>query len=69
MKVLHVLDHSIPIYSGYSFRTVAILKHQRAFGWKTVQLTGLKHTTAGPPHEEVDGFEFYRTSQIGRAHV
>ena len=63
MKVLHVLDHSVPIYSGYSFRTLAILRHQRAFGWKTVQLTGLKHTTAGPPHEEVDGFEFYRTTR------
>jgi PEP-CTERM/exosortase A-associated glycosyltransferase len=63
MKVLHVLDHSIPIYSGYSFRTLAILKHQRAFGWKTFQLTGLKHTTLSPPHEEVDGFEFYRTTR------
>ena len=63
MKVLHVLDHSVPIYSGYSFRTLAILRHQRALGWKTVQLTGLKHTTACPPHEEVDGFEFYRTTR------
>ena len=63
MKVLHVLDHSVPIYSGYSFRTLAILRHQRAFGWKTVQLTGLKHTASSPPHEEVDGFEFYRTTR------
>src|SRR6266513_882697 len=63
MKVLHVLDHSIPIYSGYSFRTLAILRHQRAFGWKTVQLTGLKHTASSPPQEEVDGFEFYRTTR------
>ncbi len=63
MKVLHVLDHSVPIYSGYSFRTLAILRHQRAFGWKTVQLTGLKHTASSPPQEEVDGFEFYRTTR------
>jgi PEP-CTERM/exosortase A-associated glycosyltransferase len=63
MKVLHVLDHSVPIYSGYSFRTLAILKHQRAFGWKTVQVTGLKHTASGPAHEEVDGFEFHRTTR------
>ena len=61
MKVLHVLDHSVPIYSGYSFRTLSILRHQRVFGWKTIQLTGLKHTASSPPHEEVDGFEFYRT--------
>jgi len=63
MKILHVLDHSVPIYSGYSFRTLAILKHQRALGWKTVQLTGLKHTIPSSPHEEVDGFGFYRTTR------
>jgi PEP-CTERM/exosortase A-associated glycosyltransferase len=62
LKILHVLDHSVPIYSGYSFRSLAILKHQRAFGWKTVQLTGPKHATSSSAHEEVDGFEFYRTT-------
>ena len=31
-KVLHVLDHSLPLHSGYTFRTRAILKAQQAMG-------------------------------------
>ncbi len=62
MKVLHVLDHSIPLQSGYTFRSRAILREQHALGWETVQLTGPKHNTghAVPPSEEVDGIRFYR---------
>jgi len=26
MRVLHVLDHSIPLHSGYTFRTRSILR-------------------------------------------
>jgi PEP-CTERM/exosortase A-associated glycosyltransferase len=64
MKILHVLDHSIPLHSGYSFRTLSILREQRALGWSTVQLTSPKHTLAGPPREDVDGFTFYRTPAL-----
>src|SRR5438067_70369 len=32
MRVLHILDHSIPLHSGYTFRTRAILREQRALG-------------------------------------
>ncbi len=62
MHVLHVLDHSIPLQSGYTFRTLAILKEQRALEWKTTQVTGPKHNPgqAIAPVETVDGFEFYR---------
>ena len=62
MHVLHVLDHSIPLQSGYTFRTRAILQEQRALDWKTTQVTGPKHNpgNAIPPVEQVDGFEFYR---------
>ena len=62
MRILHVLDHSVPIYSGYSFRTLSILREQRELGWETIQLTGPKHTAPGPPSELVDGFQFYRTT-------
>ena len=31
MRILHVLDHSIPLHSGYMFRTRAILEQQRDF--------------------------------------
>src|SRR5208337_2179707 len=39
MRILHVLDHSIPLQSGYSFRMLAILREQRALGWETLHLT------------------------------
>ena len=42
MRILHVLDHSVPLHSGYSFRTLAILKQQRARGWQTFHLTSAK---------------------------
>ena len=29
-RVLHVLDHSLPVQSGYTFRTLAILGAQRS---------------------------------------
>ena len=43
MRVLHVLDHSIPLHSGYTFRTLALLREQRALGLETFHLTSPKH--------------------------
>jgi PEP-CTERM/exosortase A-associated glycosyltransferase len=65
MHVLHVLDHSIPLQSGYTFRTRAILEEQRALGWKTTQLTGPKHNQGKPVPEveEVSGLQFYRCQE------
>jgi len=65
MKILHILDHSIPLHSGYTFRTRAILKQQAALGWETVQLTSPKHSAEGPDPEEVDGLRFYRSHSDG----
>jgi PEP-CTERM/exosortase A-associated glycosyltransferase len=61
VKVLHILDHSIPLQSGYTFRTRAIIDQQRALGWETAHLTSSKHKLAGGAVEEVDGLRFYRT--------
>jgi PEP-CTERM/exosortase A-associated glycosyltransferase len=65
MHVLHVLDHSIPLQSGYTFRTRAILKEQGALGWKTTQLTGPKHNQGQsvPPTEQIDELEFFRCQE------
>lgn len=62
MKILHVLDHSIPLQSGYTFRTRAILREQRRRGWETAQVTSVKHLHPGPAEEDVDGLRFYRTA-------
>ena len=31
-RILHILDHSLPMHSGYTFRTRAILRAQRPWG-------------------------------------
>jgi PEP-CTERM/exosortase A-associated glycosyltransferase len=61
MKILHILDHSIPLHSGYAFRTRALLKEQEKCGWDTVQLTSIKHYGAEQDKESIDGLIFYRT--------
>jgi len=61
-RVLHVLDHSLPMHSGYTFRTRAILKAQQALGIDVRGVTGLRHTQEGPPAEEADGLLFHRTA-------
>ena len=64
MKVLHVLDHSIPLHSGYTFRTRAILKQQRALGIETCHVTSPKHGNSEVSIEQVDGLTFYRSAPI-----
>jgi PEP-CTERM/exosortase A-associated glycosyltransferase len=61
MRVLHVLDHSIPLHSGYTFRTRSILREQRALGWETFHVTGSKQHSGELMEETVDGLHFYRT--------
>lgn len=60
MFVMHVLDHSAPLHSGYSFRTLSILREQRVLGWRTSQVTSAKQGPS-PLVEESHGFRFYRT--------
>lgn len=64
MRILHVLDHSLPLQSGYTFRTLAILREQRAIGWETLQLTSPKHSGTQGGEEAVEGWHFYRTPVV-----
>jgi PEP-CTERM/exosortase A-associated glycosyltransferase len=63
-RILHVLDHSLPLHSGYTFRTRAILKAQEGHGLEVRGVTGQRHNLeavlAGSP-EEADGLIFHRT--------
>lgn len=61
MRILHVLDHSLPLHSGYAFRTDSILRAQRAAGWETLQVTSPKQGAGTAAQEEVDGFRYLRT--------
>ena len=68
MRILHIFDHSIPLHSGYTFRSRAILREQRKLGWETAHITSPKHTAEliaqgkeTPLEEDVEGLHFYRT--------
>lgn len=61
MRVLHVLDHSVPLHSGYAFRTLAIVQEQRRQGLEPVLVTTPKHYGATAAVEDVEGFRIFRT--------
>lgn len=61
MRVLHIFDHSAPLQSGYSFRSLAILREQEKLGWQTFQLTSPKQGAVAAEIEEAAGLRFYRT--------
>ncbi|EQB31742.1 TIGR04063 family PEP-CTERM/XrtA system glycosyltransferase [Sphingobium ummariense] len=60
-RILHVLDHSLPMHSGYTFRTRAILRAQIAKDWDVRGITGRRHGAKGPDEEIIDGLHFHRT--------
>lgn len=61
LRILHVLDHSAPLHSGYTFRTLAILREQRALGWMPVPLTGVKQGGGAETEQTVGDVRFFRT--------
>ncbi len=67
MRILHILDHGLPLQSGYTFRTRAILKAQEAQGWPVAAVTGPRHGAAPASVESVDGLTFHRTQADAKA--
>ena len=63
MRILHLLDHSIPRQSAYATRTLAILAQQRALGWHTIHLTGPNQGQAGAFDRHCEGWHFFRTER------
>ena len=67
-RILHVLDHSLPLHSGYTFRTRAIMKAQGSAGWDVAGLTGERHYQHGVlpdvAEETVEGLRFFRTQSL-----
>lgn len=64
MRVLHIFDHTLPLHSGYTFRSAAILAAQRERGWQTFHLSSPRQRQHAPPAETVDGFEFLRCPPV-----
>lgn len=65
MKILHVLDHSLPLHSGYTFRSQSLFRAQRVMGFEPVIVTSPKHEAdlkaQAPRREEINGFTYYRS--------
>lgn len=68
MKILHILDHSLPLHSGYAFRSQNIFKAQMDMGYNPVILTSPKHEESlkktTPGVEDINGFTYYRSGLI-----
>ena len=65
MKILHVLDHSLPLHSGYTFRSQSLFRAQRDMGFEPVIVTSPKHEASwqgeSAAKEEINGFTYYRS--------
>jgi len=61
LRILHLFDHSLPLHSGYTFRSANILRGQRRLGWETHHLTSPKQGNVKALEEEADGLLFHRT--------
>lgn len=59
-RILHILDHSLPIHSGYTFRTRAILKAQQAAGYEVRAITGPLYHEGETGTATYDGLTFDR---------
>lgn len=68
MKILHVLDHSLPLHSGYTFRSQNLFDAQKTMGVSPVVVTSPKHEeSAGPPEqpvETINGITYFRSGKV-----
>jgi PEP-CTERM/exosortase A-associated glycosyltransferase len=60
MRVLHVLDHSLPYLSGYSFRSSYLINMQRRLGLQPLVVTSPKHEDFTEPREKLNEVDYYR---------
>lgn len=62
MKLLHVLDHSLPHTDGYAVRAASILRFQTELGWQPMAVTSPFHPgTVDNGRETIAGVDYVRT--------
>lgn len=68
MKILHILNHSVPHTDGYAVRSASIVRFQSGLGLEPVVVTSPRHEPVPTADVEViDGVRYYRTfSRPGR---
>lgn len=68
MRILHILDHSLPLHSGYAFRSQEIFHAQRQRGWEPLVVTSPKHEESWKgdwqEQETIEGVSYHRTGGI-----
>ena len=60
MRILHILDRSIPDLSGYSIRSKYIVEFQKKMGLEPIVLTSPKYPQM-PKSEEINNITYYRS--------
>jgi glycogen(starch) synthase len=67
MRILHILDHGLPLHSGYTFPDPGDPQGADARGWDVAAVTSPRHGKRDT-EETIDGIRFYRTAagQFGR---
>ena len=61
MKVLHVLQNSLPSLTGYAIRSNGLMRALQGHGVDIVAITGAVETRAREAVEEIEGIRYYRT--------
>jgi PEP-CTERM/exosortase A-associated glycosyltransferase len=67
LKILHILNHSLPLQSGYAFRSHNILRAQLNMGWQPIALTAPVAETSWIDRgadELIGGLRYYRTAPL-----
>jgi PEP-CTERM/exosortase A-associated glycosyltransferase len=67
LRVLHVLDHSWPVHSGYAFRSLHLIAAQHRLGLRPQVLTGPLQLSDDPQARdaELEGIPYRRTPYAG----
>jgi PEP-CTERM/exosortase A-associated glycosyltransferase len=67
MKVVHVLENSVPDLVGYTIRARYIVNHQRRLGFDPVVITSPFFTGAREQRvDEIEGIRYFRSNHISR---
>lgn len=73
MRILHLLDHSLPIHDGYSLRSHNILRCQADVGFEVAAVTSPKHEAdwkgSWAPDEVIGGIRYLRTGAVAGSRV
>lgn len=61
MKILHVLDTSVPVISGYTSRAYYLIQNQKKLGVTPVSLTSERFFSENDSIENLEGVTYYRS--------